>query len=179
MANIIQRMGGGALAAVLLFSFFACQSEQASDPRKSLIKAKTESLFTRIKVRDYAVIYENEYPYMKEEADLQEYLANRYMQWYKPDTLMAIQVDSVVIRGDSALAHMRLEWLASDSSLILQTIRLPWVYVDDEWLKPTLSRLDMQLEFEEELRVYWEAVREMEQRQQEQERQDSSGRGDQ
>jgi hypothetical protein len=146
---------------MLVFSIFACQSEQPLETPKSLIMQKTENLFTRIKVRDFSVIWENEFPYLREDSPLEEYLNNDYMKWYTADTLLAVQIDSVSLWEDTAYAHMELEWILADSSLKLDTIRLRWHYSGDEWIKPTISRLHQQLEFEEELRVYWEAVQEM------------------
>lgn len=153
-------------------TLFACQ-ETPVDPVKSEIMRKTEHLFTRIKVRDYAVIWENEFPYMRDESPLEEYLNNAYMKWYKADTLTAVQVDSVIVWGqDTAYAFMETEWLLADSSFKVDSIRLRWHYSGDEWIKPTISIIDRQLEFEEELRVYWEAVRQM---QEEDSAQDSTG----
>jgi hypothetical protein len=128
---------------------------------------KTEELFTRIKARDYSVLWENEFPYMREESPLEEYLNNGYMKWYRADTLVAVQIDSVSLWGDTAYAHMETEWILSDSTYKVDTIGLRWWYRGDEWIKPTISVIQKQLEFEEELRIYWEAVERMKQKEQE------------
>lgn len=169
--NNVLHIIGWILVVAVTFPLIACQSERTVDPTESLIIQQTENLFTRIKVRDYAAIWENEFAYMRDESPLEEYLKNPYMKWYQPDTLMAVQVDSVSIFGDTAYAHMMVEWLLSDSTFSVDTIRLRWYYSDDEWIKPQLSDLGRQLEFEEELRVYWEAVRQM----QEDEEEENSG----
>ena len=150
-----------ALAILLLVPIFGCQTESPDDATENLIISKTQELFTRIKVRDYAVIWENEFGYMRQDSPLEEYLGNSYMKWYNADTLVAIEVDSVSLFGDSAYAHMMLEWLMPDSSFKVDTIRLRWHYSEDEWIKPTLSLLDRQQAYEEELRVYWEAVKQL------------------
>jgi len=155
------KMTAGLVAAVIFLALAACQNEKAVDPTKSLLMEKTQKLFTRIKVRDYAAIWENEFPYLREDSPREEYLQNDYMKWYKPDTLMAIQIDSATTWEDSAYVHMALEWLLSDSSFKTDTIRLRWHYSMEEWIKPTISTLNRQLEFEEELRMYWEAVEQM------------------
>ena len=163
---------GACLLVVAVVLVMSCQSEPPMTPTQQHIYDKTEDLFSRIKVNDYSVIWENEFAYFREDSPLEEYLNNDYMKWYKPDTLIAIQIDSIVVSGeDSAYAAMKVEWLQSDSSLKIDTIRLPWIHSQDEWLKPTLSNLQRQLDFEEELRVYWEAVKAM----QEEEDGDESG----
>ena len=166
---------GGFLVLAVAVSLYACQQAPV-DPVESEIMRKTEELFTRIKVRDYAVIWENEFPYMRDESPLEEYLNNAYMKWYQADTLVSIQVDSVIVWGsDTAYAFMETEWLLADSSFKVDSIRLRWYYSGDEWIKPTLSMIDRQLEFEEELRVYWEAVKQMRQGQGDESDGDSSG----
>lgn len=170
MNRIINRSASaGGLLIILVLSLFACRSESPTDATEDLILRKTEDLFTRIKVRDFSVIWENEYYYMRDESPLEEYLNNPYMQWYKPDTLEAIELDSVWVWDDSAYAFMKTEWLRSDSTFKVDTIRLRWVYWGEEWLKPTLSVAERQLQFEEELRIYWEAVERMKKKQEEKE----------
>lgn len=157
----IKCLAGAVAILTVLLTLSACESGKPVDSTENFIMKKTENLFIRIKVRDYSVIWENEFPYMREESPLEEYLNNAYMKWYNADTLVAVQVDSVTLWDDTAYAHMELEWLLADSSFDQDTIRLRWHYSGDEWIKPTLSIIDRQLEFEEELRVYWEAVRQM------------------
>jgi len=152
---------GIVLTMLMVLPLFACQTEPPVDSTESLVISKTQEMFTRIKVRDYAVIWENEFPYLRQDSPLEEYLANSYMTWYKPDTLVAVQVDSATLFDDSAYIHMMLEWIMPDSTFKVDTIRLRWHYCDDEWIKPTLSILDRQLDYEDELRVYWEAVKQM------------------
>ena len=170
MNRITVRSGaGGLLSIMLILSLIACQSETPTDSTEAMILRKTEDLFTRIKVRDYSVIWENEYSYMRDESPLEEYLKNSYMQWYKPDTLEAIELDSVIAWGDSAYTFMKTEWLMADSTYKVDTIRLKWVHWGEDWLKPTLSVVDRQLRYEEELRVYWEAVERMKKKKEEKE----------
>jgi len=148
-------------AVMLMLMIVSCRSGPAADPTVELIKAKSEDLFTRMKVNDYAVLYENEYPYAKEESDLEKYLAHPYLRWGKVDTLMAMQVDSVTLFGDSAYAHLELEYMLSDSSLSVSAINFVWRASEGNWIHPTFSNLEKQLEYEEEIRIYWEAVKEM------------------
>lgn len=155
------------IATVLVTMVISCQSNTTVDPRKQAVINETEELFTRSKVLDYEVLFENEYPYMRDEAELEGYLTHRILQWGRVDTLAALQIDSVTLFDDSAYAHLQIEYLLSDSSLKIRSIPLFWYSIGDtDWVHPTLSHLNRQLEYEEEIRVYWEAVRAMEQERQ-------------
>jgi len=127
------------------------------------------NLFTRLKVHDHVVLYENEFPYMHEERDLQEYIDLPGIMAYSADTLLAIQIDSVTVWDtDTAYIHMQLEYLYSDSTTEVTPIRMRWWNVGDTiWIRPSITHILKQREFEEELRVYWEAVKEIERREQE------------
>ena len=163
--RIVRIAGATILVVFLALMIMSCQSDRSAEPTKALLMKKTEDLFTRIKVLDYAVIYEDEFPYLREETPLEDFLRNRYMQWYKADTMQAIQIDSVSLWEDTAYVHMMMEWVLADSSLKVDTIQLKWYKIDGQWYKPSLSSYERQNEFEEELRVYWEAVGEIEKRQ--------------
>lgn len=172
-------MRAGAVAAILVMAVISCQSEKAIDPEKQRIIDENEELFTRTKVLDYEVLYENEYPYMREEMDLDTYLKNRYIQWGRVDTLMAMQLDSVTIYGDSAHAHLRLEYILADSSINLTSVPLFWYKVDDtDWVHPTLSNFERQKEYEEEIRIYWEAVKAMQEKEKKKHGADSAASDD-
>lgn len=151
---------------VILFAVFSTfgigLADEDLDTDQQIILDKTYELFLRAKVNDKAVMYENEFPYLKEERELEEYLTNKYVKAYNADTLVALQVDSVLVTGDSALSYLRLEFVQSDSTYKISELALRWRKYNDVWIKPSLSNPAEQLEFEEELRIYWDAVREME-----------------
>jgi hypothetical protein len=152
-------------AVILIQMVISCQSGPAIDPDKEQVRANTEELFTRLKVNDYAVLYENEFPYNYEEAELDRYLLHPYLRWGRLDTLMAMQVDSVTVLGDSAYAHLQLEYMLADSSLSITALDFIWRKSEGRWIHPTLSSLERQQEYEEEIRIYWDAVREMQKNQ--------------
>ena len=165
--KVNMRLFVAALSAIFIIGVLAgCEQKTMVSPDQAIVMQNCEELFNRIKVKDYEVIYENEFPYLHEKMDLEEFLNNQYIKWYNPDTLVAIQIDSAAVwkEGDSAYVFMELEWVLADSSLSVQSIRLPFHYVDDKWIKPTMSRLAQQKLYEEELKVYWDAVKAMQER---------------
>ena len=133
-------------------------------------------LFTCLKVNDHNVLYENEFPYVHEEHDLEEYVGYPGIMEYRADSLMAIQIDSVTVwDSDTAYVHMQLEYMFSDSTSDIKKIQMRWWNVGDtNWIRPSISHMARQLEFEEELRVYWDAVRELERREEEREKEEGN-----
>lgn len=165
MKQIIEKLIIWTIVVALASSMglVGCQDEKPPDPELQIIYDECKKLFTRIKVRDFEGIWECEYPYMWEERSLESYLGDYRLQRYKPDTLLAVEIDSVRMWGvDSAKCHMKLEWLLSDSTLATEAIELAWFKVDGQWYKPTVSMQFKQIEYEEEMKIYWEAVRAME-----------------
>ena len=156
------------IVSLLIVTLVSCESQKAVDPTVQRIEDKTEELFTRSKVLDYEVLYEDEFPYMRDEIPIEEYLLNSYIRTGRIDTLAALQIDSVNIFGDSAYAYLQLEYVHADSSLSIRAIPLIWYRVDDTaWVHPVISNLQRQKDYEEEIRVYWEAVHEMQKQQEE------------
>ncbi|MFH1699076.1 MAG: hypothetical protein ABIE07_00700 [Candidatus Zixiibacteriota bacterium] len=150
---------------IIAISFFSgCKEEVPLNSTEAILFQKCEELFTRIKVGDFDAAYENEFPYLREEASLEEYLKHPRYKNYSIDTLVALQLDSIRDMTDSAFLYIQLEWLLADSSLFIQPIGLRYYYSGDEWIKPSLSRIDDQRQFEEELRVYWDAVGEIQEK---------------
>jgi len=152
------------IVSLLVLTMASCESQKASvDPNIKRIEDRTEELFTRSKVLDYEVLYSDEFPYMRDETPLEDYLKNSYIQWGRIDTLAALQIDSVNIFGDSAYAYLQIEYILSDSSRSVRAIPLIWYRVNDTgWAHPVISSLQRQKEYEEEIRMYWEAVHQME-----------------
>ncbi len=156
------------VVSLLVLTITSCESKKAVDPEVKRVEEKTEELFTRSKVLDYDVLYENEFPYMRDDTELDHYLKSRYIQHGRVDTLAALQIDSAAIFGDSAYVYVQIEYVLSDSSLSVESMPLIWYRVNDtEWVHPVLSLLQAQKDYEEEIKMYWDAVREMQKEQNE------------
>ncbi|MEZ5360388.1 MAG: hypothetical protein R3F48_16350 [Candidatus Zixiibacteriota bacterium] len=162
------------LVGCLLAVLGGCETQKPLSPEQELIMSKCENLFLRVKVGDYAVIYENEFPYLREKIDFEEFMDDPYLKSYNPDTLVAVELDSVTVWDDTAYVHMKLEYIHPDSTYTSTSINLRYWYIDDEWIKPSRSDYKNQLLFEEEMRIYWEAVEAMKAREKKQEEQGDS-----
>ncbi len=159
------------LCVLMIAALFGCSTDDSKSltPDQQAIRDGTYELFTRVKVGDIKVVYDNEFPCVWEDRTWDEYAQHPWIQNYRHDTLQAIQIDSVQVEGDTGRAFMKVEYILSDSSLSVDTIRLRWVKVgtedwmkeffDEQWIKPSLSRAENQITFEDELRVYYNALR--------------------
>ncbi|MDD4052215.1 MAG: hypothetical protein PHR28_10010 [candidate division Zixibacteria bacterium] len=151
---------GGVAIILVVIMLGACQREKALDPDRQEIKTRCIELFARLKVNDFRISYENEFPYLKDRVDLSEYLSAKMFSQPAPDSLEGIQLDSIKVWGDSAYYFLQLEYVRSDSTYLTYPVRNRWYKMDERWIKPTLSTMKNQEEFEEEIRIYWEAVKE-------------------
>ena len=136
----------------------SCEKEKVLNPDEQAITDNTYELFTRVRARDYRIIYNLELPYLREEKSLDEYLNSHWVKTYDPDTILSCQIDSFQFKGDTGWAFMQMEYRLGDGTLYNPATKIIWVKIDDEWYKPSLSQVSKQQEFEEELRMYWEAV---------------------
>ncbi len=151
---------GGVIIILAGIMLGACQQEKGLDPDRKEIMARCIDYFARVKVSDYRIMYANELPYLQDRADLSEYLGARVFKEPAPDSLEGIQIDSISVWGDSAYIFLQLEYMRSDSTYLTYPVRNRWYKINGNWIKPTMSTMDKQKEFEEEIRIYWEAVRE-------------------
>lgn len=151
---------GGVAIVLVVIMLGACQREKALDPDRQEIMTRCVDLFARIKVSDFRILYENEFPYLQDRVDLAEYMSAQVFTKPAPDSLEGIQMDSIKVWDDSAYYFLQLEYVRSDSTYLTYPVRNRWYKMDGRWFKPTLSSMDKQKEYEEEVRVYWEAVKE-------------------
>jgi hypothetical protein len=170
------------IAAILLFSGCRTKPGMAENPDKKQIATNLYKMFTRLKVGDKLAIYDNEFPYLHEEADIETFLKHPLVVKYRTDTLLAVQIDSIKISDslfggkENATVYAELEWFRSDSSLSITKPRLIWYKHEKKWIMPRLSSVEKQNQFDEDMKIYWEAVKEKEREQSEGDSTDSSGK---
>ncbi len=168
------RLSVGLIVLALILSVLSgCEKQAVLDPDRAAITDRCIDLFTRLKVNDRTVIYENEFPYVRDQMDLQEFLSMPRIAAYKSDTLNALQIDSVNVWKDTAYLYLQMEYVHADSSLSIKPLKLRWYKQDSTWIKPSGSTLEKQKEVEEEIRIYWEAVREKQAQEQQKSGKDS------
>jgi hypothetical protein len=153
------------VAASLLYCgllLSGCQSNPETSADEKAIQAKMENLFMRLKANDKAVMWENELPYLHDEMDWETYQTHPAVAFFSADSLIAIQIDSVTVFGDSAHIHMHTEYRRKWGNLSGEEVALPYYKYDGHWYKTMVSELPRQYEYDEELRMYREAIQEKE-----------------
>jgi hypothetical protein len=103
---------------------------------------------------DKAVLYDLEFEYLQKENTFDEYLAFQQVAYLEADTLASMTVDSIdFFEGDSAYVAATAMFVgpSGDTSYMPDKYRL--YFHRGRWIHPTVSTIDMQLEFEERRRV--------------------------
>jgi hypothetical protein len=128
------------------------KSETVSVDDAAKIAAIQETLteaITRWHYGDMTVLYENEFPYLRDEHTLEEYLDHRNIKTVSADSVEALIVKSVDFYGsDSADAKVDIIFVGDtgDTTRRIDTYRV--YYYDGRWIKPTLSSWTPQMEHE-------------------------------
>jgi hypothetical protein len=126
---------------------------------EQMIAQKMETLFMRLKANDKFVLWENELPYLHDEMDWDVYKTHPAVALFSADTLMAIQIDSVTVYGDSAHIHMHTEYRRKWGNIQGEEVSLSYYKYDGDWYKTMVSKVPRQYEFDEEIRMYQEAIK--------------------
>ncbi len=162
--NIMQSgrrlMTAGMVLLLIMAAVHGCRSGEPANPARTEIMTRCIDLFARVKAADYRVMYENEFPYYLDGTDMATYLGSPIFANASQDTLEGIQIDSIIVQDDSAVVFLQLEYLGPDSTYTVRPTFNMWYKMDDRWLKPSFSTVAGQKEYEEEIRIYWDAVRE-------------------
>lgn len=124
------------------------------------IKAMLAELIDRVKEGDKNILYEYEFDYFKDSISLSEYMEIKRVIDYKYDTLAGIEVDSITLMGDSALVIARVIYKSDVQGTIERAYPLKVYHYQGRWVRPYLSRYDQELEFQERIRAYKEAIKE-------------------
>jgi len=170
-----------ALVTAILFGA-GCQTQKIVDPAKAEIIKNCEMMFIRLKAGDKLAIYDNEFPYLREDVDQETFLKHPMVAKYRVDTLYAMQIDSVTFADTlvggkrMAVTALRMEYRLKNESLFVQQLNLRWFEVDHKWIKPSSTTMVKQNQFEEDIRIYQEAVKEKEKEESQGSTPDSSGK---
>ena len=163
-----------AITLLLTFLFiFGCGGEQSA-PQKTDNKTQTSvddggdeaairailiEYIERMTEGDKTVLYENEFLSYPDIISLTEYPESPRARDYAYDSLSHVVVDSVEIMGDSAYAWIKLYYLSSDPEPEAHESRTRLYRSMGRWYRPYLSKWDKQLDYEEEIKAYQDAVK--------------------
>jgi hypothetical protein len=146
------------LLTTLVLMFAACsgEAEKKSEPAPAvdnpqvaaIQEALTEAI-TRWHYGDKSVLYENEFPYLRSERTLEEYLDHRQIKYTNADSVEALRVLDVQFFGsDSADARVEALLVGSRGDTVRSVDVFRLYYFGGRWIKPTLSAWVYQMQNE-------------------------------
>jgi hypothetical protein len=103
---------------------------------------------TRWKYRDKAALYDNEFPYMRDEYTFDDYLELRRVQNAAADSLVGNQILSIQFfkSGDSAYVYQKLWWDGPSGRTHEMGSHERMYKYDGRWIHPMISSVDKQHE---------------------------------
>jgi len=115
------------------------------------IEAIMNEAMDRLRYKDKSFLYENEFAYYREKFTFDDYLKERKIASAQADTLEYINVISVTYFGqDSAKADVEVHFKGpSGKETVLQEIGVPLYWHEGKWIKPTVSNVIAQHEYDE------------------------------
>lgn len=144
-----------AVAAIIAVAI-ACSDKEASKTSggyaagsdKEQVKHDIIEFFERMREGDKTVLYEHEHEYYKIEHSLNEYYTFEQIMVYQYDTMKAITVDSVSITADTATAYIQVTYELRAGGETTQGYPVRMYRQDGRWIKPSLSYIGLQIEYE-------------------------------
>ncbi len=123
------------------------------------IQASLWEAMERLLYFDNSGLYENEFSYYTDEHSFDKYLTYAQITYHAPGEVISLEVDSLeMFAHDSALAWVTIELkFAEDKIQEMTEQRLIVYYHNDKWIKPTISVIKNQLEYEDLIRQAEEA----------------------
>ena len=128
---------------------------------KDTINAVLSDAMERLRYWDNSGLYENEFSYLTDETTFDEYLKFGQISYHNPQTVIDLVVDSIfMFAHDSAetFVTITLEDAAGKTEQMTGQ-RLITYYSNGKWIKPTVSVIKYQAEYEELIKQAEEALK--------------------
>ncbi len=148
---------------IILFSTLAlvglnnCSKKTEQEPTtdknlsdKEVLEKSLSEALVRLSYGDKSGLYDFEFPYLREETNYDEYLAMRQVQWANMDTVIALRVNDITYFGEDSVelvVDYVFRGISGQESIRPDLFKI-YKY-RDKWVKPTVSFLHKQLEFDE------------------------------
>jgi len=120
-----------------------------------LIEDELSEEIARLRLGDKSGLWENEFGYLHDEMDFDDYRQTGQVNWAQADTIEFLDVQSVAIESDSLSAEVGVEVTFKPPSgkehSLVDTITV--YYTRGRWIKPTVSTREMQDEYEDLVRA--------------------------
>lgn len=139
------------------FSEYGEHEQDARDIYNNVVE-----VIERLRYDDKSGLYENEFQYFREEKTFDDYLIHGEVQYANADSLDHVTIDYIeFFDQDSAAIDATFHILKSDSTIMPSEVRWMAYYHQGEWIKPYMSTMKLQLEYEELIRRAEEDIEEL------------------
>jgi len=135
---------------------------QSNQDAKAQIQASMDEMIDRLKEGDKTVLYESEFTYYRDEVPLSDYMELYRVKNYPYDSLSHVVIDSIDLMDDSALVYLRLFYNTPNAELQGHPYSTKFYYSEGRWTKPYMSLWPNEVEYQERIKAYQEAVKQEE-----------------
>ena len=121
---------------------------------KKCIGEMLNETITRLRYGDKSALYENEFEYFTDEVNFDDYLKKGEISRAQADTVTFLEVKTIdLFDRDSALVDYTVHFEGPTGQKSYLDHKIVVYYHKGRWIKPTVTVLDLQLGYEEKIRV--------------------------
>ena len=121
---------------------------------EKVIEEMLNEAITRLRYGDKSGLYENEFDYATDEIGFDEYLAKGEIRYAQADSITFIEVRHVkFFDHDSARVDVTVHFEGPTGKKSYLRDKIVIYHHKGRWIKPTVSIIDLQLDYEEKIRV--------------------------
>ncbi|SYZ74181.1 exported hypothetical protein [Candidatus Zixiibacteriota bacterium] len=129
-------------------------SASSDETDKAAIRKTLTEAFMRLHEGDKTVIYDNEFAYYKMDKSLSDFLEMNAVRKMSADSVPGLEIDSISLFGDSAVAHIRVKIESVDGSLKEKPANLKLYRDLGKWIRPFFSNWTQEQEYLQAKRAY-------------------------
>ncbi|HKK20375.1 MAG TPA: hypothetical protein VJ983_02805 [candidate division Zixibacteria bacterium] len=121
---------------------------------KDTIETMMNAAMDHLRYGDKSALYENEFPYVRDENTFDQYLKLGPISYASTDSLTHIDVDSLTMYAhDSALTHLTVHFEGPSGKKSELKDSVVVYYSDGRWIKPTVGASSMQANYDRIIRA--------------------------
>lgn len=121
---------------------------------EKIIEEMLNEVITRLRYGDKSGLYESEFDYFTDETDFDEYLTMGQIRAAQADTINIVEVrDIEFFDRDSAIVEVTVHFEGPTGKKSFFDDKLILYYYKGRWIKPTVTVIDLQMDYEDKIRV--------------------------
>jgi hypothetical protein len=131
----------------------ASEADTLSSEIKAIEKSLNETI-ARLRYGDKSALYENEFEYFTDEVTYDEYLEKAEIRWASADTIQYLEVKDIdFFDKDSAIVYLTVHFEGPSGKKTYLDDQIVIYYHKGRWIKPTVTTIDLQLDYEAKIRA--------------------------